>query len=58
MSLPDAIARETAASPRWLSIVGIGEDGVDGLSAARARAHRRGGDRLSAADGILALRRR
>ena len=34
MSLPDAIARETAASPRWLSIVGIGEDGVDGLSAA------------------------
>jgi precorrin-6B C5,15-methyltransferase / cobalt-precorrin-6B C5,C15-methyltransferase len=34
MSLPDAIDRETAASPRWLSIVGIGEDGVDGLSAA------------------------
>ena len=34
MSLPDAIARETAASPRWLSIVGIGEDGVDGLGAA------------------------
>ena len=34
MSLPDAIARDTAASPRWLSIVGIGEDGVDGLSAA------------------------
>ncbi len=28
------IARDTAASPRWLSIVGIGEDGVDGLSAA------------------------
>jgi precorrin-6Y C5,15-methyltransferase (decarboxylating) len=24
----------SAASPRWLSIVGIGEDGVDGLSAA------------------------
>ena len=24
---------ETAASPRWLSIVGIGEDGVDGLGA-------------------------
>ena len=23
---------ETAASPRWLSIVGIGEDGVEGLS--------------------------
>ena len=34
MSFPDAIARETAATPRWLSIVGIGEDGVDGLSAA------------------------
>ena len=29
-----AIERDTAASPRWLSIVGIGEDGVDGLSAA------------------------
>jgi len=25
-------AGETAASPRWLSIVGIGEDGADGLS--------------------------
>ena len=24
----------SAASPRWLSIVGIGENGVDGLSAA------------------------
>ena len=34
MPLPDAIARDTAASPRWLSIVGVGEDGVDGLSAA------------------------
>jgi precorrin-6B C5,15-methyltransferase / cobalt-precorrin-6B C5,C15-methyltransferase len=34
MSLPDAIPSETAASPRWLSIVGIGEDGLDGLSAA------------------------
>jgi precorrin-6Y C5,15-methyltransferase (decarboxylating) len=32
MPLPDAIERETAASPRWLSIVGIGEDGVEGLS--------------------------
>ena len=32
--LPDAIARDTAASPRWLSIVGIGEDGVEGLSPA------------------------
>jgi precorrin-6B C5,15-methyltransferase / cobalt-precorrin-6B C5,C15-methyltransferase len=33
MPLPDTIAHETAASPRWLSIVGIGEDGVEGLSA-------------------------
>jgi precorrin-6B C5,15-methyltransferase / cobalt-precorrin-6B C5,C15-methyltransferase len=33
MPLPDAIERDTAASPRWLSIVGIGEDGVEGLSA-------------------------
>jgi precorrin-6B C5,15-methyltransferase / cobalt-precorrin-6B C5,C15-methyltransferase len=33
MSLPEAIERDTAASPRWLSIVGIGEDGIDGLSA-------------------------
>jgi precorrin-6Y C5,15-methyltransferase (decarboxylating) len=32
MPLPDAIERETAAAPRWLSIVGIGEDGVEGLS--------------------------
>jgi precorrin-6Y C5,15-methyltransferase (decarboxylating) len=32
MSLPDAIERESAATPRWLSIVGIGEDGVEGLS--------------------------
>ncbi len=31
---PDKVERETAASPRWLSIVGIGEDGVEGLSAA------------------------
>ena len=46
MPLPDTIARETAASPRWLSIVGIGEDGVDGLSARRARPDRRGGDRV------------
>jgi precorrin-6Y C5,15-methyltransferase (decarboxylating) len=30
--LPDAIGRDTAASPRWLSIVGIGEDGAEGLS--------------------------
>ncbi len=32
MPVNDPIARDTAASPRWLSIVGIGEDGVDGLS--------------------------
>jgi precorrin-6B C5,15-methyltransferase / cobalt-precorrin-6B C5,C15-methyltransferase len=32
MSLPDAIEREHAASRRWLSIVGLGEDGVAGLS--------------------------
>ena len=37
MPLPDAIGPDTAASPRWLSIVGIGEDGVDGLSAAARR---------------------
>jgi precorrin-6Y C5,15-methyltransferase (decarboxylating) len=33
MPLPDAIGHETAASARWLAIVGIGEDGVDGLGA-------------------------
>ena len=33
MSRPDAVANHTAAAPRWLSIVGIGEDGIDGLSA-------------------------
>ncbi len=32
--LPDPSAGETAASSRWLSIVGIGEDGIDGLSTA------------------------
>jgi precorrin-6B C5,15-methyltransferase / cobalt-precorrin-6B C5,C15-methyltransferase len=32
MPLPETIAPEGAASPRWLSIVGIGEDGVAGLS--------------------------
>jgi len=31
--VPEVIAPETAATPRWLSIVGIGEDGIDGLSA-------------------------
>jgi precorrin-6Y C5,15-methyltransferase (decarboxylating) len=34
MSLADPLPPHPAASPRWLSIVGIGEDGVDGLSAA------------------------
>ena len=33
MPLPKTIERNSAVSPRWLSIVGIGEDGVDGLSA-------------------------
>jgi precorrin-6B C5,15-methyltransferase / cobalt-precorrin-6B C5,C15-methyltransferase len=32
MSRPDAVADETAAARRWLSIVGIGEDGIDGLT--------------------------
>ena len=32
MSLVDPVRPESAASRRWLSIVGIGEDGVDGLS--------------------------
>ena len=33
MPVPEVIAPEIAATPRWLSIVGIGEDGIDGLSA-------------------------
>src|SRR5262249_10553575 len=33
MSLPDPVEPESAAPRRWLSIVGIGEDGVAGLSA-------------------------
>jgi precorrin-6Y C5,15-methyltransferase (decarboxylating) len=32
MSPADPLRQETAAPRRWLSIVGIGEDGVDGLS--------------------------
>src|SRR3982074_1192429 len=32
MALADPLAPETAAPRRWLSIVGIGEDGVGGLS--------------------------
>ncbi|MGB8629252.1 MAG: precorrin-6y C5,15-methyltransferase (decarboxylating) subunit CbiE [Xanthobacteraceae bacterium] len=35
--LADKLSCNTAASPRWLSIVGIGEDGIEGLgTAARA----------------------
>jgi precorrin-6B C5,15-methyltransferase / cobalt-precorrin-6B C5,C15-methyltransferase len=33
MAMADPIARESAAARRWLSIVGIGEDGIDGLTA-------------------------
>jgi precorrin-6Y C5,15-methyltransferase (decarboxylating) len=32
MSAPEPIAPESAAPRRWLAIVGIGEDGVDGLN--------------------------
>jgi precorrin-6Y C5,15-methyltransferase (decarboxylating) len=32
LPIPDALSRDNAAAPRWLSIVGIGEDGVEGLS--------------------------
>jgi precorrin-6B C5,15-methyltransferase / cobalt-precorrin-6B C5,C15-methyltransferase len=32
MSRPDRLTLETAAARRWLSIVGIGEDGVEGLT--------------------------
>ena len=32
MQNPELLPRDTAALPRWLSIVGIGEDGIDGLS--------------------------
>jgi precorrin-6Y C5,15-methyltransferase (decarboxylating) len=32
MQIPEPLPHDTAASPRWLSIVGIGEDGVEGLS--------------------------
>ncbi len=37
MPFPDGIERETAATSRWLSIVGIGEDGVEGLSSVARR---------------------
>ena len=30
MAMAEPLPRETAASERWLSIIGIGEDGVDG----------------------------
>jgi precorrin-6Y C5,15-methyltransferase (decarboxylating) len=33
MAIADPLARESAAPRRWLSIVGIGEDGADGLGA-------------------------
>ena len=33
MPIPETMERESAASPRWLSIVGIGEDGIEGLGA-------------------------
>jgi precorrin-6Y C5,15-methyltransferase (decarboxylating) len=32
MSRLDVVARDTAAAPPWLSIVGIGEDGIEGLT--------------------------
>ncbi|MGC1776516.1 MAG: precorrin-6y C5,15-methyltransferase (decarboxylating) subunit CbiE [Xanthobacteraceae bacterium] len=32
MQNPDLLAADTAASSRWLSIVGLGEDGVEGLT--------------------------
>jgi precorrin-6Y C5,15-methyltransferase (decarboxylating) len=32
MQDPEPLPHDTAASPRWLSIVGIGEDGVEGLT--------------------------
>ena len=34
MARAEPVARETAASRRWLSIIGIGEDGIAGLSEA------------------------
>ena len=37
MPLPDPVERETAAPARWLSIVGIGEDGVESLSGTARR---------------------
>jgi precorrin-6Y C5,15-methyltransferase (decarboxylating) len=37
MSMLEPLPRETAAPERWLSIVGIGEDGIDGLTPAAIR---------------------
>ncbi len=34
MQNPEPLEGDTAASPRWLSIIGIGEDGVEGLKPA------------------------
>jgi precorrin-6Y C5,15-methyltransferase (decarboxylating) len=34
MAIADRLVQERAALPRWLSIVGIGEDGIAGLSSA------------------------
>jgi len=34
MQNPELLAEDTAVPPRWLSIVGIGEDGVEGLKPA------------------------
>jgi len=34
MQNPEPLERDTAASPRWLSIVGIGEDGIEGIKPA------------------------
>jgi precorrin-6Y C5,15-methyltransferase (decarboxylating) len=37
MAAPDPVAAETAASRPWLAIVGIGEEGIDGLGATARR---------------------
>jgi len=54
---PDAIEPDTAASPRWLSIVGIGEDGVEVLSPV-ARRLIGAAEIVFAAGAIFGLRRR
>ena len=46
MSSASPLAAHTAAPRRWLSIVGIGEDGVEGLTPGRARPDRRRRDRV------------